>query len=287
MTGYGIANFENEEVAIQVEIKTLNSKFLDINTKVPKEISPMENDLRKIIADRLLRGKVNFNVELNVKAGTNQALRINHELFDHYKQQIQQVTHSMSISDSDLLSTILKSGDIFEQPQNKKDLVERSTMVDLVNKALDQCDAFRTQEGLAVDTALKQFSSKIQNSLEEIKVKDPERIVQLKARINEGLKELSSSEMADPNRFEQELIYYIEKLDVSEEIVRLQNHIQYFNSTLDEVESQGKKLGFISQEMGREINTIGSKANNSDIQKLVVEMKDELEKIKEQVLNII
>lgn len=287
MTGYGIANFENDQLAIQVEIKTLNSKFLDINTKVPKEISPMENDLRKIIADRLLRGKVNFNVEISVKSGTNQALRINHELFNHYKQQIQQVTESMSISDSDLLNTILKSGDIFEQPQDKKDLIDRVTMIDLVNKALDQCDAFRSQEGLAVDTALKQFSLKIQNSLEEIKIKDPERIVQLKARINEGLKEISASEMADQNRFEQELIYYIEKLDISEEIVRLQNHIQYFNSTLNEADSQGKKLGFISQEMGREINTIGSKANNSDIQKLVVEMKDELEKIKEQVLNII
>ncbi|MCV9388117.1 YicC/YloC family endoribonuclease [Reichenbachiella ulvae] len=287
MTGYGNANFENDELAIQVEIKTLNSKFLDINTKVPKEISAIENDLRKIISDRLLRGKVNFNVELHVKSGTNQALRINRELFEHYKKEILSATEGMQLSDADILNSILKSSDIYEQPQNKKDLIDKDTMESLVNQALDKCDAFRQQEGASVDKAMRSFATNIQNSLEQIKAKDPERIEQLKIRINESLKELSSSEMADPNRFEQELIYYIEKLDISEEIVRLENHLQFFNTTLEESESQGKKLGFISQEMGREINTIGSKANNSDIQKLVVEMKDELEKIKEQVLNII
>jgi uncharacterized protein (TIGR00255 family) len=287
MTGYGNANFENEELAIQVEIKTLNSKFLDINSKVPKEISSIENDLRKIISDRLLRGKVNFSVELHTKSGTNQALRINQELFEHYKREILNATEGMQLSDSDVLNSILKSSDIYEQPESKKDLVDKSTMEALVNQALDKCDAFRRQEGESVDKAMRSFATNISSSLDQIKTKDPERIEQLKTRINESLKELSSSEMADPNRFEQELIYYIEKLDISEEIVRLENHITFFNSTLDEADSQGKKLGFISQEMGREINTIGSKANNSDIQKLVVEMKDELEKIKEQVLNII
>ncbi|MBU2915536.1 YicC/YloC family endoribonuclease [Reichenbachiella agariperforans] len=287
MTGYGNATFENDQIGIQVEIKTLNSKFLDINSKVPKEISAMETDLRKIISDRLIRGKVNFSVEFTVKSGTDQALRINPELFQHYKNQFEQVTGNMQLADADILNSILKTGDVFEHPASKRDLVDRATMVSLINEALDKCDAFRAQEGASVDTALRSFAHNITQSLEAIKVKDPERIQHVKNRINESLKELNAADMSDPNRFEQELIYYIEKLDIAEEVVRLENHMRFFNTTLAETESQGKKLGFISQEMGREINTIGSKANNADIQKLVVEMKDELEKIKEQVLNII
>ncbi|UXP33255.1 YicC family protein [Reichenbachiella agarivorans] len=287
MTGYGNANFENDQISIQVEIKTLNSKFFDINTKYPKEISSFEHDLRKIISDRLIRGKVSFVTELTTKSGTAQAMRINPELFQHYKNQILAVTEGMNVSDADILQSVMKTGDIFEQPEGKKDVIDQQLMVKLVNEALDKCEAFRLQEGNSAQIALSACSDQISNKLKEIKELDPVRIVQIKERINEGLKELSSGEKSDPNRFEQELIYYIEKLDISEEIVRLENHIKFFNITLDEKESQGKKLGFISQEMGREINTIGSKANNSDIQKLVVEMKDELEKIKEQVLNVI
>ncbi|PIB36831.1 YicC family protein [Reichenbachiella sp. 5M10] len=287
MTGYGHASFENDQISIQVEIRTLNSKFLDIGAKIPKEISALENDLRKIISDRLIRGKVNFNVDITAKSKLNQAPKIDPELFRHYKEQILSVTQDMTLSDADILYSIMKTGDIYEQPENKKEIADKATMVRLVEQALDQCDAFRLQEGNSVEIALKSFADSISLRLDAIKIKDPERMIHIKERINEGLKELSASEKSDPNRFEQELIYYIEKLDISEEIVRLENHLQFFHSTLDEHESQGKKLGFISQEMGREINTIGSKANNSDIQKLVVEMKDELEKIKEQVLNII
>ena len=287
MTGYGHATFENDQMSVDVEIKSLNSKFLDISTKLPKEATAFENEIKKILTEKIVRGKVNFSVDITMKNGIGSAGVLNQTLFNHYKNEIRAVSNQNELSDADLIKEVLRIPDIFEYSDTANDLIDKSQLLSLTNQALDECEKFRMQEGKAAALALGSFAKKIEEKLELIKVKDPERIIAIKERINESLSELNASDKSDPNRFEQELIYYIEKLDISEEIIRLQNHIAYFHETLAENESQGKKLGFISQEMGREINTIGSKANNSDIQKLVVDMKDELEKIKEQVLNVV
>ncbi|SMD35052.1 TIGR00255 family protein [Reichenbachiella faecimaris] len=287
MTGYGHAKFENDQMSIDVEIKSLNSKFLDISTKLPKEVAAYENEIKKILIEKIVRGKVNFSVEIALKNGMGSAGTLNQSLFNHYKREIRSVTSQEELSDADLVKEVLRMPDIMEYSDTANDLVDKKQLFSLTNQALVECEKFRVQEGQAAESALGTFAKNIDEKLALIKQKDPERIVAIKDRINESLSELAASDKSDPNRFEQELIYYIEKLDIAEEIIRLQNHIAYFHETLTEKESQGKKLGFISQEMGREINTIGSKANNSDIQKLVVDMKDELEKIKEQVLNVV
>lgn len=287
MTGYGHASFENDQMSIDVEIKSLNSKFLDISTKLPKELAVYENEIKKLLTEKIVRGKVNFSVEIALKNGIGSAGTLNKSLFNHYKQELRSVANEGELPDSDLIKEVLRLPDVIEYSDTTNDLMDKDELLKLINQALTECEKFRMQEGKAAEAALGSFAQKIDEKLALIKQKDPERIEAIKDRINESLSELSASEKSDPNRFEQELIYYIEKLDIAEEIIRLQNHIAYFHETLAEKESQGKKLGFISQEMGREINTIGSKANNSDIQKLVVDMKDELEKIKEQVLNVV
>ena len=287
MTGYGLAQFENDECSISVEVKSLNSKFLDIVTKLPKEILTYENELRKIIADQLVRGKINFSIEITPKNGSTAAAKIDPELFQHYHDQFKGVSSGLNVSDGELFNAIMNLPDVLGKDQDLSSLLDKKSIEQLTRQATDQCDIFRIEEGKSIETAMKSFGEAIMEKLALIKEKDPQRVQNIKDRINESLNNLDSTEKSDPNRFEQELIYYIEKLDLSEEYVRLENHIKFFQETLISKDSQGKKLGFISQEMGREINTIGSKANDSDIQKLVVEMKDELEKIKEQVLNIV
>lgn len=287
MTGYGIARFENDQISMTVEVKALNSKFLDIIAKVPKEVSPYENDLKKLVTDSLGRGKVNFNIEIAFKNDSLNASKINEELFQHHKQQILKVSEGMNLSDADIFQSIMKISEIYVTEDHSEELIDPEKLKELTEEALKQCNEFRLQEGKSVEKALKLFADRIAENLELVKSKDPERIVAVKQRLSDNLKELELGDKLDENRFEQELIFYIEKLDIMEEIVRLTNHIKYFQKTLKEETSQGKKLGFISQEMGREINTIGSKANNADIQKHVVDMKDDLEKIKEQVLNIV
>ncbi|MEO9803558.1 MAG: YicC/YloC family endoribonuclease [Reichenbachiella sp.] len=287
MTGYGYAAFENDQLSIDVEIKSLNSKFLDISTKLPKEVSLYENEIKKILTEKIVRGKVNFSIEISLKNGIGSAGKLNQALFDHYKKELRTAIKQDEMSDAEIAKEVLRLPDVFEYSETSNDQITRELLFELIARALAECEKFRAQEGNAAESALGTFAKNIDEKLALIKQKDPDRIEAIKVRINESLLELSSSDKTDPNRFEQELIYYIEKLDIAEEIIRLQNHISYFHETLAEKESQGKKLGFISQEMGREINTIGSKANNSDIQKLVVDMKDELEKIKEQVLNVV
>lgn len=287
MTGYGYATFENDQMSIEVEIKSLNSKFLDISTKLPKEVSAYENEIKKTLTEKIVRGKVNFNVEVSFKDGVGTAGKLNEAIFDHYKKELRKVINKEELSDADILREIIRMPDLFEYSDTSNDAVDKGTFFNLMDQALAECEKFRKQEGQAAQEALISFAKNIEGKLVSVKDLDPVRIEAIKGRIHESLSELATAEKSDPNRFEQELIYYIEKLDIAEEIIRLQNHISYFQETLAQTESQGKKLGFISQEMGREINTIGSKANNSEIQKLVVDMKDELEKIKEQVLNVV
>ncbi len=288
MTGYGIAQFEDDQLSISVEIKTLNSKFLDCAAKLPKEVSIYENEIRKIIGDKLVRGKANFTIEVSFKSGVNSSPTVDQEVFDHYKAEFSNAAGDMKITDADLYAQIMKMSDVLVlKEQDTNSMLDKAKVLELTEQAIDQCDQYRIDEGKSIEEAMIGFGKNIAITLEAIKKRNPERIENIKSRINASLEELESSEKADPNRFEQELIYYIEKLDISEEFVRLGNHIEYYQETLASSDSQGKKLGFISQEMGREINTIGSKANDSEIQRLVVEMKDELEKIKEQVLNIV
>ena len=287
MTGYGVTTFENDSLSIQIELKTLNSKFLDVTTKFPKEFAHLENELKKIVSERLQRGKINFTIELILKATTSTAGDINVHLFEHYRKQLEGVSRGLKLSDADVFHGILKMPDILETNSEPDELLSKEDITQLVIQTTDQCDDFRVQEGKSVELEMERFARNIGERLTSIKGLDPARIDQIKARINGNLEEFVGTDQIDPNRFEQELIYYIEKLDISEELTRLANHIDYFLETLALPDSQGKKLGFISQEMGREINTIGSKANDSAIQKLVVDMKDDLEKIKEQVLNIV
>ena len=288
MTGYGQAQYEDDQMSISIEVKALNSKFLDCTTKLPKEVTSYENEIRKVIGDKLIRGKVNFTVEVSFKSAAANAPTVNQDLFDHYKQQFAKASESLNVTDSDIFLQIMKMSDVLVQSESPTStMISKENVMDLVTQAVAQCDQYRIDEGRSISAAMQECGSKIKDTLELIKKRNPERIENVRARINASLEELDAAEKADPNRFEQELIYYIEKLDISEEFVRLGNHIEYYQETLDNQESQGKKLGFISQEMGREINTIGSKANDAEIQRLVVEMKDELEKIKEQVLNIV
>ncbi|MFY0626066.1 MAG: YicC family protein [Reichenbachiella sp.] len=287
MTGYGIAQFENEQFGVVVEIKTLNSKFLDIVTKIPKEVASIENELRKIISDRLFRGKISLSIEISLKSNKAAATKINKDIFDQYTRELRTSTKALNLTDSDIFRSIMSMSDVFEKEDKSIDLVDPSIIKELTNKAAIQCDEFRIKEGKSIEKAMTDFGQNISNRLESIKKKDPARIESIKNRINDSLLGVNSAENIDTNRFEQEIIYYLEKLDITEEFVRLENHMSFFQETLASNDSQGKKIGFISQEMGREINTIGSKANDSDIQKQVVEMKDELEKIKEQVLNIV
>ena len=285
MTGYGNASFENDQFSIEVEIKTLNSKFLDVASKLPKEVLQYENEIKKILTEQLVRGKVGFSMELSSKSSNTSDSVINQTLFNHYKAQLNLVSNQ--VAEADLLKIIMTMPEVLETPKTESLSLDQSTIIDVVKAAVAECDKFRTQEGSAATVALTASAHEIGERLEAIVLKDPERIANIKTRINGRLEEVAASEKADKNRFEQELIYYIEKLDITEEIIRLRNHLVYFNETRALPDSHGKKLGFICQEMGREINTIGSKANNSDIQRLVVDMKDELEKIKEQVLNVV
>ncbi len=287
MTGYGLAQHESDRYSVSVEVKSLNSKFLDIAAKIPKEVSTYENELRKIISDRLVRGKINFSIEVTPKNGTTAGSRLDPDMFRHYHDQFKDVSKNLNVSDGELFNAIVNLPDVLGKEEDLSDVLSKELILRLTEGAVSQCDTFRTEEGRSIETAMKGFGESIAQKLSEVKQKDPLRVQGIKDRIEESLNNLEAAEKADPNRFEQELIYYIEKLDISEEYVRLDNHLSFFQETLQSKESQGKKLGFISQEMGREINTIGSKANNSEIQKLVVEMKDELEKIKEQVLNIV
>lgn len=287
MTGYGLAKYENDQYSLTVEVKSLNSKFLDIVSKLPKESSAYENELRKVISDKLVRGKINFNVELTAKSSLSQAANLNQEVFNHYVQEIKSASNGMGLTDGQVFQAVMTMPEVFEKQESDAFLVEKRIMIDLVDQATTACDVYRCDEGNSIHSALKSAGENIAVNLAKIQELDPARITHIKSRISENLAELKASEMVDQNRFEQELIYYIEKLDITEEYVRLENHIRFFLETLEDPSSQGKKLGFISQEMGREINTIGSKANDSGIQKLVVEMKDDLEKIKEQVLNAV
>ena len=285
MTGYGIAEQTYKEKKISVEIKTLNSKQLDLQVKLPYELRFAELDFRNIIGAKLQRGKIDVVITLT-DTDLTQIYHIDSDIVKAYKEQIEAISAQLGIPPTNDLSGILfKMPGIFNIPAENYDEAFIAKVGETLDQALDTVDGFRIQEGQTLKKDLLHRVELILNLLGQVEPYEKSRHAVIKQRLTKNLAELTSGQY-DENRFEQELIYYLEKLDITEEKVRLRQHCNYFNESCDD-DQAGKKLGFIAQEMGREINTLGSKANEVNIQKLVVQMKDELEKIKEQVCNIL
>ncbi|MGB0186614.1 MAG: YicC/YloC family endoribonuclease [Flavobacteriaceae bacterium] len=281
MTGYGKSVLELPTKTIRLEIRSLNSKSLDLNVRMPSMYRAKELELRKCIGARLGRGKIDFSLYIEFDKGEAPA-KINSEVVKSYMEQLQNISPSASV---ELLKMAVRMPDAVSTDREDIDPDEWAMISNEVGVVLGRIQDYRKDEGIALE---KDFSIRITNIdklLNSVIDMDAERIEHVRERLEKGISDLK--EKIDQNRFEQELIYYIEKLDITEEKTRLKNHLEYFIKTLNSADSNGKKLGFISQEIGREINTIGSKANFAPMQKLVVQMKDELEKIKEQLLNVL
>ena len=285
MTGYGKAVVAFKEKKIHVEIKSLNSKQLDLNTRIAPLYREKEMEMRQMVAEALIRGKVDMSVWVEKDTSVDPT-PINAQLVENYYQQIKAIADKTGIpTPEDWFYTLLRMPDVMTKTDIEElDDEEWKVVKGGVAEALKNLVDFRTQEGAALQ---KKFTEKIDNIAKlmgEIEPYEKSRVQKIKARIIDGLQQIPTADY-DKNRLEQELIYYIEKLDISEEKQRLTNHLKYFRDTMNEPAGQGKKLGFIAQEMGREINTTGSKSNQAEMQNIVVKMKDELEQIKEQVLN--
>jgi uncharacterized protein (TIGR00255 family) len=284
MTGYGKTVVAFEEKKIHVEIKSLNSKQLDLSTRIAPLYREKEMEIRQLIAERVVRGKVEFNIWIEKDAGA-EASQVNKALMDNYYQQLKDFAQEHQLSDTDWMSLLVRMPDVMTKTEVELLSDEEWQVVKSgVEQAVQELVDFRTQEGAALE---KKFAEKIDNIeqlLASIEPYEKSRVEKIRSRIVDGLKQIPEAEY-DKNRLEQELIYYIEKLDISEEKQRLTNHLKYFREMMADQPGQGKKLGFIAQEMGREINTTGSKSNQAEMQNIVVKMKDELEQIKEQVLN--
>ncbi len=287
MTGFGKAVVVYGNKKITAEIKSLNSKQLDLSIRLSQVYREKELELRNDISRNLERGKVDLFIYSESSDASN-AATINIPLLKSYKAQIQEMSQSLEIAlPEDWYATLLRMPDTLktDSTSNEVDEQELNAVSDAVSQAVKALMDFRAQEGNRLYTFFKSKIGKIQELLNEVAPYENERVAKIKSRIQDSLAKLDDIDY-DHNRFEQEMIYYIEKLDINEEKLRLQNHLDYFIETMDKGHGQGKKLGFISQEMGREINTLGSKSNHAELQKIVVRMKDELEQIKEQVLNI-
>lgn len=282
MTGYGKATAECTDKKVTVEIRSLNSKNLDINTRIPLLYREKELEIRKLLSERLQRGKVDFSINTESTAA-NKNQELNHEVIKAYMQEFKEVVSDAS--NIELLSIVMRLPDVLKHSSDSIDEDEWKIVTDLMNQAIDNLNQFRLAEGSAIKEDFIKRIKNIEQLLSEVSPFESERIVTLKERFLKNLEELNTE--YDQNRYEQELIYYIERLDITEEKVRLAQHCKYFIETLNTDQSEGKKLGFICQEIGREINTLGSKSNHSELQRIVVQMKDELEKIKEQILNIL
>ena len=287
MTGFGKAtcNYKNKKIVI--EIKSLNSKQLDISTRIVGLYREKDIEIRNLIAQNLERGKIDLS--LYIEDNNSQSTTfLNQNIISNYKNQIEDTCKTLNIKVPDnLIEIILRLPDSLKTESTILEEEEWLAVVELLNNAFSQIKMFRSQEGLSLQNMFISKISNIRHLLEEVELYEKERVEKIRARLEENLKSIEDKISIDRNRLEQEMIYYIEKLDVNEEKVRLRNHLNYFIETMEKEEAPGKKLGFIAQEMGREINTLGSKSNHSEMQILVVKMKDELEEIKEQVLNVL
>jgi len=281
MTGYGKSVVQLSSKKITVEIKSLNSKNLDLHARVPSSYREKELEMRKTISKSLVRGKVDFNLFVEV-TGEETSSKINEEVV---KQYIDQLSNVVDGEEVELLKMAVRMPDALKIERKEIEKEEFSSISEAISEALVAINKYRTDEGKVLADDFKMRSHTISELLEKVIEIDSDRIDIVKDRLRKAVSDLQ--ETVDENRFEQELIYYLEKYDITEEKVRLENHLNYFNEAINSNDSNGKKLGFICQEIGREINTIGSKSNHAPMQQLVVQMKDELEKIKEQSLNVL
>ena len=286
MTGYGKSELEINNKKLIIEIKSLNSKQLDINLKLSNSFREKELEIRKILK-KLERGKVEFYINIE-SLESELSVSINKPSFLAYYNQIKEIGNELDIKTSELtINNILKLPDVLQNKKNVLDENEWENLKTQIDLAILNLNKFREQEGSALEKDIELRINKILNLLSEVDAPEENRIEKIKERIKNNFNNFLTEKNIDENRFEQELIYYIEKIDITEEKTRLRNHCNYFLKNIKTTAPVGKKLGFISQEIGREINTLGSKANDSDLQKIVIKMKDELEKIKEQLLNIL
>jgi len=286
MTGFGKAVCELPAKNVVIEVKSLNSKQLDLSVKTPYLYKEKELEIRSLVSDKLQRGKVDFSVFFEYKSDSS-SREVNKQIIKSYYKQLKEVNDDLGLSSTDLLATIMRLPDVMNTEMVQLDEAEWINVSKAIGEALVQLDSFRSTEGNALANDLKGRIDVIARLLQEIEPHEKTRVVKIKERLQATLEEFVPKEKIDANRLEQELIYYLEKLDISEEKVRLAQHCKYFTETMMKEEFPGRKLGFIAQELGREINTIGSKSNEAMMQKIVVQMKDELEKIKEQVLNVL
>ncbi len=287
MTGYGKAECLLPDKKLTIEVRTLNSKQLDTTTRLPSFYKEKELEIRKMIANSLERGKVEVSLFYELSEEATSGI-INESVVKSYYEQLYRISGELGLEASlELLTTVMRMPDTIRNEKTSLEEEEWDAVKDGFQQALNQANGFRHQEGESLDKDLRERVKAISEKLSGIEGLETERMTRIRERIGENLSAFLKNEALDENRFEQELIYYLEKLDISEEKVRLAHHCSYFLETMDNDGPVGKKLGFISQEMGREINTLGSKANHSDIQRLVVDMKDELERIKEQILNVL
>lgn len=281
MTGFGKHVIQLPAKKITIELKSLNSKSLDLNARMPSAYREKELELRKLIAGELIRGKVDFGLYIEY-TGDETSAQINEGVVRQYMKQLESIAQGEDVR---LMEMALRLPDALKTDRDDIDEAEYSAILEALKNAISEIQKFRTQEGQILEKDFVERINTLESLLEEVKVMDPERQSTIRERLEKAMTDLRAD--VDANRFEQELIYYLEKYDITEEKVRLANHLSYFAQTLGSKDSNGKKLGFICQEIGREINTIGSKANYAPMQQLVVQMKDELEKIKEQMLNVL
>lgn len=287
MTGFGKSVCELRNRKIVIEIKSLNSKQLDVNYRIANGFREKEIEIRNLVSEKLQRGKIDLLISVE-NASDSSNYVINKEVAKKYYRELKELTSDFEEKDiSDYLLVVMRMPDVLVPEKDEINEEEWNQLFDAIRSAIIDVEAFRSAEGNSLEKELLYRNQKILNLLNEIGPYEKIRMDSLKLKISKDLYDIAKKEDIDKNRFEQELVYYQDKLDITEEKFRLKKHCEYFNETLGESESQGKKLSFITQEMGREINTLGSKASEANIQKIVVQMKDELEKIKEQLFNIL
>lgn len=286
MTGYGKAECELSQKKVTIEIKSLNSKQMDLNTRISQLFREKDLEIRRELSEKLIRGKVDF-ILYTESLGDESATRINAGIVRSYYKQMEQISADLNIPlDNNILQTILALPEVVKNEREELDDQEWKSILEKISEAVEALDRFRQQEGSILKQDLISNVNSITSLLNEVEQYEAERVTRIKEKIFEGLRDISV-EQVNENRLEQEMIFYMEKMDINEEKVRLKNHCDYFLETLELNEPVGKKLGFIAQEIGREVNTLGSKANHTEMQKLVIRMKDSLERMKEQLLNVL
>jgi uncharacterized protein (TIGR00255 family) len=285
MTGYGRAKLPYQEKTISVEVRSLNSKYTDLRIKYPQNYREKEVELRKMVSRYAQRGKIDINIEVKSEHG-DEAFGLNKSLFRRYFQELNSLATELDFPKGDMLQAILRIPNVISNEEDSMDDDEWQTLVETMNQALKNFGQYREAEGQAMEADLRERLTNITSFLKQLDPHEAERVTRLRQRLSQNLEEYLGKDKIDENRFEQEILFYLEKIDITEEKVRLEQHCKYFLEQLDvDMASKGRKLNFISQEMGREINTMGAKAYSANIQRLVVGMKDELEKVKEQVAN--